>query len=128
MFRTSTYNVSMFFRHVRPKQITLEERLENLKAAGFAIQDQGGGRVRVSRNGCAAVLEKLPAGTLRETGTAGILLGDEIAGLIDCGFQKFFQTPAGKRKPALASELKALHDFQEDLRETLGLVSLYNEA
>ena len=29
---------------------------------------------------------------------------------------------------ALASELKAVHAFQEDLREALGLVSLYNES
>ena len=36
--------------------------------------------------------------------------------------------PSGKVKPALASELKALHDFEEDLKEGLGLETLYNEA
>jgi hypothetical protein len=48
--------------------------------------------------------------------------------LVDGGFQKFFQTPKGVRHPALAPELKAVHAFEEDLRQALGLVSLYNES
>jgi hypothetical protein len=55
-------------------------------------------------------------------------MGTEIGTLTDGGFQKFFRTPSGKSKPALAEELKAVHDFQEDLREALGLTVLYNEA
>jgi hypothetical protein len=51
-----------------------------------------------------------------------------IAKLVDGGFQKFFLAPDGSRKPALASELKGIHEFQEDLREALGLESLYNES
>ena len=51
-----------------------------------------------------------------------------IAQLIDGGFQKFFLAPDGSKKPALASELKGIHAFQEDLREALGLESLYNES
>ena len=42
--------------------------------------------------------------------------------------QKFFLTPSGKRQPAQAADLSGLHDFQEDLKEALGQVSLYNEA
>jgi hypothetical protein len=59
---------------------------------------------------------------------AGITMGNEIGVLVDGGYQKFFQTPSGKRKPALAEELKALHDFEEDVKEGLGEVNLYNEA
>ena len=55
-------------------------------------------------------------------------MGDEIGTLVDGGYQKFFRTPSGKRKPALAEELKAIQNFQEDLREALGLTSLYNES
>jgi hypothetical protein len=55
-------------------------------------------------------------------------MGGEIGTLTDGGFQKFFVTPGGKRKPALAEELKAIQNFQEDLREALGLTSLYNES
>jgi len=51
-----------------------------------------------------------------------------IAKLVDGGFQKFFLAPDGGRKPALAPELKGIHAFQEDLREALGLESLYNES
>ena len=55
-------------------------------------------------------------------------MGDEIGTLVDGGYQKFFLTPSGKRKPALAEELKAIQNFQEDLKEALGLPSLYNES
>jgi hypothetical protein len=55
-------------------------------------------------------------------------MGKEIGTLTDEGFQKFFTTPSGKRKPALAEELKEIHNFQEDLREALGLTTLYNES
>ena len=48
--------------------------------------------------------------------------------LVDGGYQKFFLTPSGKKKPALADELKALHDLEADLKEKLGLPSLYNEG
>jgi hypothetical protein len=61
-------------------------------------------------------------------GQAGMLIGDEIGALVDGGYQKFFRTPSGKNKPALADELKALHNFEEDLREGLGEESLYNES
>ena len=69
-----------------------------------------------------------PDGTPHVVERAGLLMGDEVGALVDGGFQKFFQTPGGKRQPALASQLKALHDFEEDLREALGQESLYNEA
>ncbi|MBI1789923.1 MAG: hypothetical protein HYR60_20530 [Acidobacteria bacterium] len=82
--------------------------------------------MQVTRDGCAAVVEKgVPP---RVAGRAGILLGGAIATLVDGGFQKFFQSPDGKRKPALAGELRAIHEFQEDLCEALGLISLYNES
>jgi len=55
-------------------------------------------------------------------------VGDEIGLLVDGGYQKFFRTPKGRKVPALAEHLKALHAFQEDLKEALGLVSLYNEG
>ena len=58
----------------------------------------------------------------------GVVMGNEIGLLTDGGFQKFFLTPSGKRKPALAEELKAIHNFQEDLREALNMTSLYNES
>jgi hypothetical protein len=106
---------------------TFQERLASLQSAGFTATPQAGGAVRVSRGVCAV--------DLRETGgaphvedRAGIQMGSEIAVLVDAGYQKFFRTPSGKKKPALADELKALHDFEADLKEKLGLESLYNEG
>lgn len=117
----------MFFRRERPKQPTLQERLDSLRKAGFTVLPLGGTRVRVSRDGCAAVLES-NGDAPRLAGGPGVLMGEEIASLVDGGFQKFLQAPSGKRKPALAAELKALHRFQEDVRETMGMITLYNES
>lgn len=113
----------MFFRRQHPQEITFDQRMEELRKAGFTVTPAGGSRVTVSRNGCAAVLENL-----RVVEPAGILMAGGIGKLVDGGFQKFFLAPDGRKKPALASELKAVHEFQEDLREALGLVSLYNES
>jgi len=114
----------MFFRRERPKIPTFAERLEGLKQAGFTVKALPGGATRVERNSCGVDLSQ-GGGLLRP---AGILMEDEIGALVDAGFQKFFQTPSAKRKPALAEELKALHDFEEDLREGLGAESYYNQA
>ena len=113
----------MFFRRQHPREITIDQRMEELRKAGFTVTPASGSRVTVSRNGCAAVLENL-----RVVEPAGILMAGGIGKLVDGGFQKFFLAPGGQKKPALAPELKAIHEFQEDLREALGLVSLYNES
>jgi hypothetical protein len=117
----------MFFRRERPKQPAFQDRLDAAKGKGFTVSSADGGRWRVSRGQVAAVLENA-AGSPRVVERAGIDMGSEIGALVDGGFQKFFQTPSGKRKPALADELKAIHEFQEDLREALGMESLYNES
>ncbi|MCC6858668.1 MAG: hypothetical protein IT158_08910 [Bryobacterales bacterium] len=120
----------MFFRRENPRSITLQDRLQALRAAGFAVQPESGGNrdaIGVVRDGCACVIAPSEEGVRFEV-RPGLLVRGEIAALVDGGFQKFFRTPGGARKPALASELKALHRFQEDLREGLGLKSLYNES
>lgn len=118
----------MFFRRDRPKQLTFEDHLAAARAAGFRTESVGGGKTRIERNGIAAVFQSGPDGTPRVVERAGVVIGSEIGTLTDGGFQKFFTTPGGKRKPALAEELKAIHDFEEDLREAFGLVTLYNES
>jgi hypothetical protein len=116
----------MFFRRERPKTLTFSERMEQLKKMGFTVTPQGGG-VRVSRGSCAVDLQE-HAGLGHSSEKAGILIGGEIGRLVDGGFQKFFRTQAGKKKPALAEELKALHSFDEDIKEGLGQESYYNES
>jgi hypothetical protein len=117
----------MFFRRERPKNPTFADRMESLRQAGFTVSSPAGGKVRVTRENCAIDLTD-SGGTVTSAGSAGISMGPDIGFLVDGGFQKFFQTDAGKKKPALADELKALHAFEEDLREGLGRESLYNES
>jgi hypothetical protein len=100
--------------------------LERLRQAGFAVSANGA-NARVSKYGCAAVLVDR-GGELPAVVEAGALVGNEIADLVNAGFQQFFVTPSGKRFPALAQQLRALHDFQEDLKEALGSISLYNQS
>jgi hypothetical protein len=57
----------------------------------------------------------------------GVVIGGEIAHLLDRGFQKFFKS-RHIEVPATADRLKAEHQFSEELREVTGEVSLYNEA
>jgi hypothetical protein len=117
----------MFFRRERFKNPSFAERLENLRQAGFVITPMAGGAMRASRGGCAVDLGD-DNGTVAIAGRAGVAQGSEIGALVDGGFQKFFETPSGGKKPALAGDLKALHDFEEDLKEALGQESYYNES
>jgi hypothetical protein len=115
----------MFFRTQKPKTVPFEDRLATLKQLGFTVQPEAGGHFRVSRSGCASIIADLGNGKVG-IGKPGVVLGGEIAALISGGYQMFLRTPSGKEAPALATHLKALHSFDEDLREALGLVSLYN--
>ena len=117
----------MFFRRERPKTITFSDRLENLRQAGFTVTPLPGGASRVIRGACAVDVKESNA-MADISGRAGILMGSEIGVLVDGGYQKWFQTPSGKKKPALADDLKAMHDFEEDLKQALGQTSLYNES
>jgi len=117
----------MFFRREKLHEPSFDERIGNLKKLGFETQTQAGGRVSVARNGIAAVIANVP-GKRPHIDKAGLIMGDETGLLVNGGYQVFFVTPGGKRRPALADQLHSLHAFEEDLREGLGLVSLYNEG
>jgi hypothetical protein len=120
--------MGMFFRRETAKVKTFDDYMNQARSAGFTVERMGGGRVRISRDGAAAVVEASADGTPRFIERAGVMMGQEIARLVDGGYQKFMQTPNGKRRPALAHDLNLIHNFQEDLREALGLTTLYNEA
>jgi hypothetical protein len=117
----------MFFRREAPKNPSFQERIDVLKSAGFTAGQRPGGAVRISRFGIAVELEENDTGIRRAVG-AGIVAGDEIAALTDIGNQKIFRTPSGKDLAATAAQLRAIHDFEEDIKEGFGLVSLYNES
>jgi hypothetical protein len=115
----------MFFRRPTPQTPTFDERISNLSQFKFESKREGSGRVRVTRGGCGAIVEDAGNGAVR-IGKAGVLIGDEIGMVVSRGFQMFLRTPSGRELPALAGHLHKLHDFDEDLREALGLTSLYN--
>jgi hypothetical protein len=117
----------MFFRHHRAQVLSFDDHLSKARAAGFSVQSGSGG-TRIERAGVACVAREGEGGFPKIVERPGIVMGNEIAGLTDGGFQKFFRTPHGKSKPALAEELVAVQNFSEDLREAFGLTSLYNEA
>ena len=114
----------MFFRNQKPHEWTFEERLGNLKQFRIEVQRQASGAL-VTRDSSGAIVEDLGNGQVK-LGKAGVLVGGEIASLVSRGYQMFLRTPSGKELPALADQLKKLHAFDEDLREGLGLTSLYN--
>lgn len=115
----------MFFRRITPHTPTFEERLANLKDYKFEIKREAAGRALVTRGGCGAIVEDGGNGAVK-IGKAGVLIGTEIGMLVSRGYQMFLHTPSGREIPALAQHLHQLHDFAEDLREGLGLTSLYN--
>jgi hypothetical protein len=115
----------MFFRRDRPKALTLANRVELLKQAGFGAQPLADGRVKITKNGVGFVIGD-GADNKPEIDKAGILVNDEIAVLLSGGYQMFLETPSGRRLPATATELVALHTFEEDVKESLGITSLYN--
>ncbi|MBL8221408.1 MAG: hypothetical protein JNL62_19395 [Bryobacterales bacterium] len=105
---------------------TFSEMMDALRKQGFTVQPETGGGMRIGKGIAAAVVkegQERPA-----VGKAGVLLGDEIGQLCDGGYQKFWLAPSGRRAPAAAEHLRALHNFEEDLKEGLGLISLYNES
>src|SRR5689334_7933422 len=113
----------MFFRREKPHNLTFEERISNVKKFKFDTQSESGGGVRLSRDGIAAIVTDVP-GKRPHIDKAGLIMGNEIGVLVNGGYQMFFITPSGKRRPALAGQLQALHAFDEDLREGLGIDSL----
>lgn len=117
----------MFFRREKKKIPTFEERVDLLKQAGFTAQSLPDGRFKVTKHGVAAVIGD-EGKNQPDIEKAGILAGDEIATLLSGGYQMFLQTPSGRKLPATARELRALHEFEEDVKEALGVESLYNTS
>lgn len=117
----------MFFRREKPHVATFAERIAALQSFGFSIKSLDSRRAQVMRDGIAAVVEEGLADR-PHVNKAGLLICDEIALLVNRGYQVFWRTPSLKQVPANATQLKALHNFEEDLKEGLGLPSLYNES
>lgn len=112
----------MFFRREKPHVTTFSELMDNLRKAGFDVKSEAGGN-RISKHGLTAIVKEGP-----KLEQLGVPIGNEVGVLCDGGYQKFWLTPSNIRVAATAEHLRALHDFEEDLREGLGMISLYNES
>jgi hypothetical protein len=117
----------MFFRRATPQKLNFDDRLQQLRAAGFTVEPGASGAVKVARGETALEIRET-AGAVECTAPAGVVMGDEIGSLVDGGYQKFFRTPTGRSLPATADELKAIHTFEEDVKDALGLQSWYNQS
>ncbi len=117
----------MFFRREKVQTLSFQDRVDNLKKLGYTATNESSGRVRIANQAGYATL-LVDGGALPKIEKSGILMGSEIAVLVNGGYQMFFRTDSGKKLPAQADQLKALHAFDEDVREGLGLTSLYNEG
>jgi hypothetical protein len=115
-----------------PKAIeakTYEESLAWLRDHGFDVTDAPGtnGRVFLRKYNVSAAIQKTDDDTVKIFAYPGYLIGSEISKLINKGYQQFLKT-SKTEVPASADHLKALQTFSEELKEALGLPSLYNES
>jgi hypothetical protein len=114
---------------------TFDEVLATLGNEKFDVSpategsNRAAGAYRVSRDGCAAeIAASAEKGSpTRLLAKGGWVLGGEISRLVDRGYQKFFKT-SKLEVPATADALRALHRFEDQLKEAVGAMVLYNEA
>ncbi len=117
----------MFFRRNLPKATAFSERIDKLRSAGFTLETLPDGRVKATKHGVGAIIGDEGANQ-PDIERAGIVVGNEIATLLSGGYQMFLVTPSGKKLPAQADQLKALHQFEDDAKEALGVSNLYNTS
>jgi hypothetical protein len=111
------------------EQKTYEEALNWLREHGFDVLEAPGttGRVFLKKYNVSAAIQKDGADGVKIFAYPGYLVGSEISKLVNKGYQQFLKT-SKTEVPATADHLKALHAFSEELKEALGLPSLYNES
>ncbi len=100
-----------------------------LKEHGHELLEPPGtsNRVFVKKYNCSAALERTADGGARIFAYPGCLIGGEISKLINRGYQQVLKT-SKTEVAATAEHLKSLHQFTEELKEALGVPSLYNES
>lgn len=106
-----------------------ENALEWLKGHGFDLLEAPGtqGRVFLKKNNVSAAIERTADGTAKIFAYPGYLIGGEISKLVNKGYQQFLKT-SKTEIGATADHLRALQSFTEELKEALGMPSLYNES
>src|SRR4029077_16101199 len=108
---------------------TYEDAVSWLREHGFDLIEAPGtqGRVFLRKYNCSAAIQKTDDGGVKIFAYPGYLIGSEISKLVNRGYQKFLKPPRPE-VPAPSDHLKALQQFSEEMKEGLGLPSLYNES
>src|SRR6202453_2789586 len=111
------------------EQRTYEDAVNWLRDHGFDLIEAPGTQTRVflKKYNCSAAIQKTEDGGVKIFAYPGYLIGSEISKLVNRGYQQFLKT-AKTEVPATADHLKALQQFTEELKEGLGLPTLYNES
>jgi hypothetical protein len=111
------------------EQRTYDDAVSWLRDNGFDLIEAPGtqGRVFLRKYNVSAAIQKDGEDAVKIFAYPGYLIGSEISKLVNRGYQQFLKT-AKAEVPATADHLKALQQFTEELKEGLGLPSLYNES
>ncbi len=106
-----------------------EEAMTWLRDHGFDLLEAPGTQYRtfLKKYNVSAAIQRLQDGGVKIFAYPGNLIGGEISKLVDRGYQKFLKT-SKLEIAATADHLKALHQFTEEMKEALGLESLYTES
>ncbi len=111
------------------EQRSFDEAVSWLRDHGFDLIEAPGtqGRVFLKKYNVSAAIQKDGDSGVKIFAYPGYLIGGEISKLVNKGYQQVLKT-AKTEVAATADHLKALQQFSEELKEALGLPSLYNES
>src|SRR5258707_12969000 len=110
------------------EQRSYEDALSWLRDHGFDLIEAPGtpGRVFLKKYNVSAAIQKDGDDGVKIFAYPGYLISGEISKLINRGYQQVLKT-SKTEVAATADHLKALQQFSQELKEALGLPSLYNE-
>ena len=108
---------------------TFDDAVQWLRDNGFDLIEAPGtqGRVFLRKYNVSAAIQKNGEDGVKIFAYPGYLISGEISKLINRGYQQVLKT-SKTEVAATADHLKALQQFSEELKEALGLPSLYNES
>ncbi|HYL14065.1 MAG TPA: hypothetical protein VEV41_13570 [Terriglobales bacterium] len=111
------------------EQRNYEDVVNWLRDHGFDIIEAPGTQNRVffKKYNVSAAIQKNGDEGVKIFAYPGYLVGSEISKLVNKGYQQVLKT-SKTEIAATADHLKALHQFTEEMKEALGLPSLYNES
>ncbi|HVZ60563.1 MAG TPA: hypothetical protein VG892_07215 [Terriglobales bacterium] len=108
---------------------TYDDAMSWFRSHEFDVLEAPGtsNRVFLKKLNCSAAIQKTEDGGVTVFAYPGYLIGGEISKLVNRGYQQILKTTKTEIA-ATADHLNALHQFAEELKEGLGVPSLYNES